>query len=149
MTFPLIDWAGARRLVDAGMECAGHSMTHPALAEQSAEAWHHELASSRQMLQDRLGRPVLHLAYPFGSVNDGVREAAARAGYASACTTVKALAKPGDDVLALPRVPVYGRDGLLDFVCRLRTAETSSQVLRRTLPARVLSLGRRLRGDRP
>jgi peptidoglycan/xylan/chitin deacetylase (PgdA/CDA1 family) len=149
VAFPLMDWTTARGLTEAGMECGAHSMTHPPLADRPAAEWHEELAESRQLLQERLGREIRHLAYPFGSVDAGVRAAAEESGYASACTTENGLAASGDDRLMLRRVPVYGGDSLLDFVCRLRTAETARQVLRRRIPPRAFSLYRKLRGGNP
>ncbi len=149
VAFPLMDWATARSLLEAGMECGAHSMTHPPLAQRPPASWHAELVESRRLLEDRLGREIRHLAYPFGSVDTGVRAVAEEAGYVSACTTEKGLAEVGDDWLMLRRVPVYGGDSLLDFVCRLRTAETVRQALRGTIPPRALSLYRRLWGGIP
>jgi peptidoglycan/xylan/chitin deacetylase (PgdA/CDA1 family) len=146
---PLMDWGAARALESLGMECAAHSMTHPALADQPAAASRAELVDSRRLLEDRLGREVRHLAYPFGSVSAGVRDLAAEAGYVAACTTEHGLAGEGNDRLLLPRVPVYGHDSLLDFVCRVRVGQTARQVFHRSLPPVALSLYRKLRGREP
>jgi peptidoglycan/xylan/chitin deacetylase (PgdA/CDA1 family) len=147
--FPLMDWAAARALESYGIECAAHSLTHPALADQPAAVSRAELVESRRLLEDRLGRQVRHLAYPFGSVSTGVRDLAAEAGYVAACTTEHGFAAEGNDRLLLPRVPVYGHDSLLDFVCRLRVGQTARQMLRSTLPPRALSLYRAIRGRKP
>jgi hypothetical protein len=74
---------------------------------------------------------------------------AAEAGYVAACTTEHGLADEGSDRLLLPRVPVYGHDSLLDFICRLRDGQTARQVFRRSLPPGALSLYRKLRGREP
>ena len=144
--FPLFDWTSARRMLDEGMECGAHSLTHPSLAQCSPSECDRELVESRRLLEDRLGREIRHLAYPYGAVTPHVRAAAEAAGYASGCTTVPGLADPDDDLLLLRRVPVYGGDSLFDFASRLRTAESAAQTLRRRLPARALSIYRRLRG---
>jgi peptidoglycan/xylan/chitin deacetylase (PgdA/CDA1 family) len=133
LRFPLVDWTAARSLQDAGMECGAHSVTHPPLATCSAARGREELVASRRILEDRLGREVLDFAYPYGSVTPGVRTMAAEAGYRSACTGEKRLATDEDDLLLLPRVPVYGGESLLDFAWRLRTAERPRQWLRRKL----------------
>jgi peptidoglycan/xylan/chitin deacetylase (PgdA/CDA1 family) len=148
-TFPLVDWAGAQALLAAGMACGAHSLTHPPLADRTPEVWREELVTSKRVLEERLGREIGHLAYPYGSVHRGVRDAAEAAGYRSACGTATALARPGDDRLLLPRVPVYGTDSLLDFAVRLRTSETARQALRRRAPRRALALYRKLRGEAP
>lgn len=81
---------------------------------------------SRHLLQDRLGHEIVHLAYPYGSVTSAVRALAAEAGYLSACASEKRLAAAGDDLLWFPRVPVYGGESLIDFMCRPRTAAPDS-----------------------
>lgn len=135
---PLMDWPAARGLQAAGMQCGAHSMSHPALAECTVAEVRGELVESRHLLEDRLGQEIVHLAYPYGSVSPGVRSLAAEAGYLSACTGEKRLAATGDDLLFLPRVPVYGGESLLDFICRLRTAESCRQIIRRKVPRAAL-----------
>jgi peptidoglycan/xylan/chitin deacetylase (PgdA/CDA1 family) len=142
--YPLMDWAAARGLQDIGMQCGAHSLTHPALADCSPAEARRELIESRKLLEDRLGQGIDHFAYPYGSVTPQVRDLAADAGYLSACATDRRLATAGDDWLQLPRVPVYGGESLVDFVCRLRTAESPQQLLRNRLPlVRLLRKARR------
>jgi len=128
--FPLMGWAAARGLEAAGMRCEAHSLTHPRLASLGRDACAEELRRSRALLEDGLGRPVRHLAYPFGSYSVGVRALAAEAGYLTACTVEERLAVPGDDPLALPRVPVTGHDTLVDFACRLRAVHSARELAR-------------------
>jgi peptidoglycan/xylan/chitin deacetylase (PgdA/CDA1 family) len=127
--FPLIDWATARHVEAAGLQCGAHSMSHPRLVELSAAACCTELQESRYLLEEQLGHAVRHLAYPFGSFNTAVRAIAAETGYASACSVRIGLSTPDDDPLALHRVPVTGHDALLDFICRLRKARTPGELL--------------------
>jgi peptidoglycan/xylan/chitin deacetylase (PgdA/CDA1 family) len=142
---PLFDWTAARALQTAGMQCGAHSMSHLALGECPASETRRELIESRKLLEDRLGCAVQHLAYPYGSVTRAVRDLSEEAGYLSACTTEKRLAAAADDPLLLPRVTIYGGESLLDFVCRLRTALTPRQLLRRKMPrfARIPRAGTR------
>ncbi len=127
--FPLMDWATARRLEAAGFRCESHAVSHPRLPELGIEACRRELADSRTALEEQLSRPITHLAYPFGSVDDQVRLVAAECGYRSACTTRIGLSPAGDDPLALQRVPITGSDSLLDFAVRLRTAHTPAELV--------------------
>lgn len=126
---PLMDWTAARRLEAAGFQCGSHTMNHLHLAEVPAAVCRNELLSSRYVLEDHLGHEVRHLAYPFGSFNERVRDLAAETGYRSASSVRIALSPPGDDSLALHRVPVTGQDSLLDFICRLRSAHTVGEWL--------------------
>src|SRR5262249_59653225 len=43
-----------------------HTITHPNLAKQSESVALNELRLSRERIEAALGRPVLHLAYPYG-----------------------------------------------------------------------------------
>jgi peptidoglycan/xylan/chitin deacetylase (PgdA/CDA1 family) len=117
--FPLLDWKTARQLLKSGFYCGAHTMSHPRLADVSASACCGELLDCRRVLEDQLSVEVRHLAYPYGSYDENVRQIAAEAGYVSACSTRKGLSDADDDLLALHRVPVYGHDTLTDFICRL------------------------------
>jgi peptidoglycan/xylan/chitin deacetylase (PgdA/CDA1 family) len=127
---PLMGWPAIRRLALAGFEFGGHSLTHPRLTQAGREVCERELRDSRALIEDRLGREVRHLAYPFGDYDDGVRGIAGRLGYRSACTVRIGLSGPEDHPLALSRVPVTGYDSLLDFACRVLTALTWRETLR-------------------
>lgn len=131
--FPIVSWDDARQLERAGHRCESHSMTHPRLAELSPGACRDELARARAMLEDELGHPARYLAYPFGSENRQVRDIAADCGYDAACTVAIGISAAGDDVYALPRVPVLGTDSLLDFASRISTAYTVRDRLRRMI----------------
>ena len=135
VTFPLIDWATARELQALGFSCGAHTMTHPHLADCDGARCRIELVEARHLLEAQLGQPVMHLAYPYGSFNAGVRALVAEAGYRSACSTQRGCSPVADDRLALQRVSVYGHDSLLAFICRLYTAYSPYELLRKRLQA--------------
>jgi peptidoglycan/xylan/chitin deacetylase (PgdA/CDA1 family) len=128
---PLADWSALRNLVADGHECGAHSLTHPRLPELPADRCRVELVESKRTLEAHLGGEIAHLAYPYGAQTAGVRTLARQAGYRTACSTMAGLSGPADDPYALRRVEVTGGDTLLDFACRLRTAEAAGVVLRR------------------
>ena len=117
------DWPALRDAEAAGMRCEAHSVTHPRLGTLSADACRDELTRGRAMLEEGLGHPVRHLAYPFGSHSAQTIVLARESGYLTACTTEEALATPAHDLLALPRVPVIGTEGLREFAHRVHTAQ--------------------------
>jgi peptidoglycan/xylan/chitin deacetylase (PgdA/CDA1 family) len=137
---PIISWDTARRLAESGFQCGAHTLTHPRLAQLSPAQHRPELVEARDRLEQELSRPVAHLAYPFGSFDPRVREAAADAGYISACSTQQGLSNRDDDLLTLHRVPVYGHETLVDFAWRLRTARALSG----RLSASLRDLSRRI-----
>jgi peptidoglycan/xylan/chitin deacetylase (PgdA/CDA1 family) len=133
---PLADWAELRDLADAGFEIGAHSLTHPHLPAIAADDARREIEESRRVIEDALGREVVHFAYPFGAVDRAVRAMVADAGYRTACTTHIGLSGPHDDSLMLQRVPVTGFDSLIDFACRLRTASSAAQTARAAIRRR-------------
>lgn len=105
---PLMDAAQLREVQAMGFTVGSHTMTHPRLARvESAQQLATELGDSRKVLEDVLGRPVDHFCYPYGSHDLRAVEAAARAGYVTATTCLRAVATPADDLLSLPRKAVH------------------------------------------
>ena len=90
-----------------------HTITHPSLAKQREEVALNELQASRERIAAALGRPVLHLAYPYGDKNAaGPREfaLAKTAGFRTAVTTRPGMVFPesADHITALQRVSLNG-----------------------------------------
>ena len=90
-----------------------HTVHHYALAKLDAGRCRDEIIRSKTGLEAKLGRPVRHFSYPYGSNADaGPREfaMAAEAGFATAVTTRKGLVFAGhrQHLTALPRVSLHG-----------------------------------------
>jgi peptidoglycan/xylan/chitin deacetylase (PgdA/CDA1 family) len=98
---------------EPGVSIGAHTLSHPILAKCHAVAAMREIAESKSVLERRLGRPVRHLAYPFGDRSAvGAREfrLAREAGYVTAITSRPAhlFADHAAQTHALPRVSVNG-----------------------------------------
>jgi peptidoglycan/xylan/chitin deacetylase (PgdA/CDA1 family) len=70
-----------------GIEIGSHTNAHADLSKATADEAYRELASSRQALEDLIGRPVTSVAYPYGHYSAACPAAAERAGYRSAVTS--------------------------------------------------------------
>lgn len=134
--FDLVNWNQARQLHADGFQCGAHSLTHPHLTELSENDCRRELSGARSTLEQELGTPVHHVAYPFGAWNARVQVLAAEAGYRSACSVEIGLATESDSPFALRRVPVTGYDSLSDFAWRLETGWPWREWVRGKLGAR-------------
>jgi peptidoglycan/xylan/chitin deacetylase (PgdA/CDA1 family) len=143
MELPLMSWDTARSLAAGGFHWGAHTLSHPRLAGLDAPRCRAELGDARRRLEDELGGPVVHLAYPYGSFDRAVQTMAAEAGYVTGCSTLAGLSGPDDDLLALRRVTVYGHDSLIDFACRLRTGTAFRERLGQALGGVARRLGRR------
>lgn len=90
-----------------------HTLTHARLTLHDDASVRRELIESKQEIEQQIGRPVVHLAYPFGdsgSARQREFNIARECGYETALTT-----RPGvlfkahrDHLMALPRLAVHG-----------------------------------------
>jgi peptidoglycan/xylan/chitin deacetylase (PgdA/CDA1 family) len=98
---------------DPLIEIGAHTMSHPRLSQLDEKEATAEISGSRQRIQERLGVPAYHFAFPHGDSSAcGAREyeLARRCGFASAVTTRKGIVRPGRnmDAFALPRITLQG-----------------------------------------
>jgi peptidoglycan/xylan/chitin deacetylase (PgdA/CDA1 family) len=100
-------WDELRELVGRGIDVQSHTLTHPHLPELDDDELARQLTESRSRLEDELGRPCRHLAYPYGHEDARVRDAARAAGYEAA------FGLPGvGGTHSVRRVGFWRRDGL-------------------------------------
>ncbi len=98
-----------------------HTVHHYNLKQLTDEQVRWEIATSKKRLEEKIGRPVLHFSYPFGSpVEAGEREfsLAAECGFHT-MTTVREGTLSGvdrDHMDRLPRVEITGRHQDLTLV---------------------------------
>jgi len=83
----LMGWNEAATLVAQGMEIGSHSRTHPFLTNLSESEMEQEIRGSKEMIEDRLGRPVRSFSYPHGLHDARCRRLVASAGYSGAFST--------------------------------------------------------------
>jgi len=104
-----LGWNELLDLSRAGVEVGSHSLEHRSLGPMSQAEVRRQVVESRRMLQDRLGREVNALAYPYGTLRDFspmIQSEVASAGYRSACTAINGLNRPGADPMTLRRTKI-------------------------------------------
>lgn len=106
---PVLSLAELRELVAAGIECGGHSHTHPQLDDVPPERLAEEVRRPKEILEQELQAPVETFAYPYGYHDQAAKEAVRAAGYLAACRVGNLACEPGDDRFALPRLTVRSR----------------------------------------
>jgi peptidoglycan/xylan/chitin deacetylase (PgdA/CDA1 family) len=111
----MLCWSQVAEAAAAGIEIGAHSRLHPQLDQLPRKQLREELRVSKAQLEDRLGRPVPGLAYPFGYSSAAVREEARAAGHGYACAVGNALPGAGSDPLALPRLTVRRSTSMPEF----------------------------------
>jgi len=138
-----MDWAQIATLAEHPLATIGaHSVSHKMLAKWPSDIARGEMQTSKERIEEKLGRPVRHFAYPVGDpTSAGPREfaLARELGFASAVTTRPGMIFPAhrDHLTALPRVSVNGnwQDG------------GYFEVLLSGAPFALWNRGRRLNGD--
>jgi len=102
-------------LVEGGLvEIGAHTVNHPLLVSLPVPTQRAEIASSKQELEEVLGKPVTSFSYPFGGPNDYTRESVMlvkEAGFRWACSNFQGPVSLGADVFQLPRLLVRDWDG--------------------------------------
>ncbi len=116
-----LTWEMLSTLVSEGLVAVGsHTLTHVDLTTAAPDRARREIFLSKQRLEERLGVAVADFAYPAGRYNPAAVGLVEAAGYRTAVTT-----RPGnilrlEERLTLPRVRVDGREGLAEFIGKLR-----------------------------
>lgn len=106
---PVLSVEELRDLVAAGIECGGHSHTHPQLDDVPPARLESEVRQPKQVLEETLQTPVTTFAYPYGYHDQAAKEAVAAAGYEAACRVGNMACALGADRFALPRLTVGSR----------------------------------------
>jgi peptidoglycan/xylan/chitin deacetylase (PgdA/CDA1 family) len=102
---PLLDWEQIAVMSAAGVDFGAHTASHPRLDRIPAEQAGGEITASKQALQERLGQPVRHFAYPYGRADDSVRRLV-QAEFSAACGTHLGYAGPASDPYDLERLEI-------------------------------------------
>ena len=92
------------QLVDGGLiELGVHTRHHPMLPQLSLERQTEEIVSSKQDLEEWLGRPINGFAYPNGRADENAKQIVRKAGFAFACTSLHDVIRRGSDLHELTR----------------------------------------------
>jgi peptidoglycan/xylan/chitin deacetylase (PgdA/CDA1 family) len=102
----LMNWAQVKEIADAGIELGAHTVTHPRLSALPAAQIQQELDRCRNEIEQRTGKLVRTMAYPYGDSNALVRECA-RERFALSYGTRFAPMSASSDVTDLPRLDMF------------------------------------------
>ena len=98
-----------------GVTIGAHGHSHIALTECDNQTLMNELTTSKSYLEDLLGVRIDHMSYPYGSVNQRVKAAAAKAGYCLAACSHAGLNSQQRDRLLLQRTEIHSIDTINRF----------------------------------
>lgn len=124
---PLLDVAGIRCAVAAGMEVASHGLTHVDLTKATDDVLRSEVDDSRHRLAAVIGDDVEGFCYPYGYLDERAAEAVRRAGYRYACAISPGPSGCGD--FALPRIHIGKADTAVRLELKRRLARFYGRAL--------------------
>lgn len=115
-------WQQLREMAENSIEIGSHTRSHPILSKIDPELLVAEIATPKQLLEERLQKPVETFCYPNsrpGDINEDVVTAVKKAGYSGAVFGTDPTVQ---DLYLLPRMAVS--DDRLDFLWKLNGFET-------------------------
>jgi peptidoglycan/xylan/chitin deacetylase (PgdA/CDA1 family)/ubiquinone/menaquinone biosynthesis C-methylase UbiE len=124
--YPLMDWQTILDLPRHTVTLGSHTVNHVAFAALDPVTATEEMLRSKCELEDRLGRPVTRIAYPYGSMDDSTWRLAVAAGYDYAYTTDEWLAERDRNLLRIPRLEMRGGMAIEQFAQLVRTGQLRS-----------------------
>lgn len=108
----------AKEMSDYGIDIQSHTSNHPELATLSYEEQLNELKASKSYIENITNKPVISIAYPFGSYNQDTIKAATDAGYSIAFTVKKGFADRLESQYELDRI-------LIDYTYKANSIKKS------------------------
>jgi peptidoglycan/xylan/chitin deacetylase (PgdA/CDA1 family) len=99
----VMSWSTVAELAQSGIEFGAHGVTHTDLTTLNVADAQQEIIASKRQIEDRIGRPVISFAAPYGRTSSTVR-AEIRRHYKLAVGTHLARARRTSDACNLPRI---------------------------------------------
>ena len=103
-------WDQILEMANNGIDIGSHTRHHAYLPDLTYEHQRDEIFGSKQILEEKLGRPVRHFAYPIGGFSEQIKRLVKDAGYVSACATNRGYDKRNEDPYELNRIRFGNKD---------------------------------------
>jgi peptidoglycan/xylan/chitin deacetylase (PgdA/CDA1 family) len=104
----VMDWQEVRQMAASGLvEFGAHSVSHELLDQVAQEVAVEEIRSSRQRIEEELGRPCRIFSYPNGNHSPQLMGLVAGQGMRWAVTTRRGYLDQHADPLAVPRIGMH------------------------------------------
>jgi peptidoglycan/xylan/chitin deacetylase (PgdA/CDA1 family) len=136
---PNLTWEDVQEMVRLGFDIGSHTVTHADLGAATTADAEREVTESKRILEDRLGRHVRWIAYPFGQTTNLRAEVAPviqKAGYEACFSAISGFIFAGQRDFVLPRFAVPGFRSTLHLELHLTGCLHWTYALRRRLGLR-------------
>ncbi|MFZ3062226.1 MAG: polysaccharide deacetylase family protein [Actinomycetota bacterium] len=114
----MLSWQEIKRLQKRGVDIESHTLNHrhTIMTLMTEEELRREILGSRVILEEKLGRPVRFLSYPYGEMNPRLERIVKESGYRGAVSVQDGGNGKNVDVYDLKRIRIQGRDGFSGFL---------------------------------
>lgn len=109
--FKHLNWEQIKEIQRAGFVFGSHTVTHPDLTKIPINKAKEEIEISKKIIEDKLGKKVDYLSYPFGRYNNLIKKLAKDAGYSASFT----LNPFSSERYAIGRMGIYIIDTMEEF----------------------------------
>jgi peptidoglycan/xylan/chitin deacetylase (PgdA/CDA1 family) len=93
------------------LDFQSHGVSHEALSVMNVADLEAELKSSQRKIEEATGRPCRHFCYPFGGkISIGSASPKLVSKYYDSAVTMNRGRVKGNDLMLLPRIPIYTKD---------------------------------------
>ncbi|HEY0755328.1 MAG TPA: polysaccharide deacetylase family protein [Ktedonobacteraceae bacterium] len=123
---PMMTWEQLATVQAGGIECGGHTHSHPQLDTMPFTQARAEIVLCKKLLEEHLGRKVSSFAYPYGYHTAAMKQAVRAAGYTSACAVKYEMCSEITDPFALKRLLVGPATDIPALSALLDTKHTSA-----------------------
>ena len=113
--FPLMTWGMIKEMQEYGIEFGGHTMTHQKLAHIPFEQAKEEITKSTQFLEEKLEEKLVCFAYPYGDLNEQVKEFVRNSSYSFAVATDSGDLSFSEDLFQIRRIGIFPTNNMLSF----------------------------------
>lgn len=132
----MLTWDQLSEISAEGIECGAHTHFHPQLDTLPLPVARKEIALSKELLEQHLGKEVSSFAYPFGYFTPAVQQQVKEIGFESACAVKFMINYETTDTFALARLMV-SPDMSLQTFARLLSEENSLALRKLYVRARI------------
>lgn len=141
---PVLSWEEITRIVEMGFEIGSHGLTHRNLMYLQSDEMNKEIKDSKSIIEDKIKKPVIAFAYPFGKYEYRTEKVVRKAGYRCAVGVGSTMANgPETNLFRLQRVAIEQNDSLSNFIGKLTRHRYFSKNLRNFINERFASFKRK------
>ena len=100
-----VNWDEINSMKNSKISFGSHTVNHMILTNEQPDVAREEISKSREVIEKKTGRNVIHFCYPNGNYNDGVKRIVSKS-YKSACTTNSSFVSKDSDIYSLNRIGI-------------------------------------------